>query len=394
MVFMTPFGVYAQTQVPLIPGTKFYSGTDACSTRLKEEIAKINKMSGISSDEREKLKDQAESDNSKTCYEFLEPLPAVDSSGNAAEATAIEITPTEGISGTFNNMYGMAIGIGSVLAVIMIALYGFRYMSGNKSVYENGKLKEKITNVVLGLLLLLGIYVILNTINPRLLDVQPEMGEISLVSERISDPKWLANVSDMDTTGIIISDATYGDITFLAYMGHQQGSAGGPAIIWAAKNNLSSVPAKNPYTDPKTDVNKNMRGNIGSDFQKITGTTVVTPANFMKYWATKIEAFKKSTNSIPTANKNALEKASKETNVPLITITAICRIESYGCKDATAGKGETYQGLFQMGKTEFAKYIGKYAPGDIFNPEHNAYAGAQYIKYNITTLQNAVKNMK
>ena len=47
-----------------------------------------------------------------------------------------------------------------------------------------------------------------------------------------------------------------------------------------------------------------------------------------------------------------------------------------------------------MGKTEFAKYIGKYAPGDIFNPEHNAYAGAQYIKYNITTLQNAVKNMK
>ena len=172
--------VSADNNIFLIPGTKFYSGTDACSTRLKEEIAKINKMSGISSDEREKLKDQAESDNSKTCYEFLEPLPAVDSSGNAAEATAIEITPTEGISGTFNNMYGMAIGIGSVLAVIMIALYGFRYMSGNKSVYENGKLKEKITNVVLGLLLLLGIYVILNTINPRLLDVQPEMTSVNL----------------------------------------------------------------------------------------------------------------------------------------------------------------------------------------------------------------------
>jgi len=166
---------FAGNNVSLIPTTNLYSGPEPCAKRLKEKIATINKNTKLSQAEREDQIEQATADNEKTCYEFLEPLPAVDDTGNPAEATAIEITPSEGISGSFNNLYGIAIGIGSVLAVIMIAVYGFKYMSGNKSVYENSALKEKITNVLLGVLLLLGIYVILQTINPELLDTQPEI---------------------------------------------------------------------------------------------------------------------------------------------------------------------------------------------------------------------------
>lgn len=149
----------AANKVHLIPGT-------------------VNLISGNSP-----CKDQG----SKTCYEFLEPLPAVDDKGRDALATAVQITPDEGIGASFNNMYMIAIGIGSVLAVIMIMVYGFRYMTNDKSVQNTTMLRERLTNVALGLLLLLGIYVILNTINPQLVDVQPEIGETFINSQEFKD---------------------------------------------------------------------------------------------------------------------------------------------------------------------------------------------------------------
>jgi hypothetical protein len=140
--------------------------------------------------------------DSKTCYEFLEPLPVIDENGKNAEATAIEIIPEQqSIGKSFNNFYDIAIGIGSVLAVIMIALYGFRYMTGEKSVHEISQLKTKIMNVVLGILLLLGIYVILNTINPNLLKVEPSIESLELLASQIDNDAYINSNGIKITSG-------------------------------------------------------------------------------------------------------------------------------------------------------------------------------------------------
>lgn len=34
-----------------------------------------------------------------------------------------------------------------------------------------------------------------------------------------------------------------------------------------------------------------MNGNIGSDFKKLTGSSIVTPAGFLLYWQKKVLAF-------------------------------------------------------------------------------------------------------
>jgi hypothetical protein len=68
----------------------------------------------------------------------------------------------------------------------MLVIYGFRYAANDKNVATFGTLKEKITNVVLGLLLLLGIFVILNTINPDLLIVGSDIGDVKLTINNLS----------------------------------------------------------------------------------------------------------------------------------------------------------------------------------------------------------------
>ena len=142
--FMMPFlgtHAFADNNVFGLP-TTFESGTGLCDKKIEAIKASV-------SDKEEQSKQIA--DIEKTCYEFLEPLPTTDSSGNPIEATTINITPTEGIGVAFNSFYDMAIALGSVLAVVMIVIYGYRYMVGEKSGYSLEKLKGKITNVVLGI---------------------------------------------------------------------------------------------------------------------------------------------------------------------------------------------------------------------------------------------------
>jgi hypothetical protein len=165
-----PHTASADNNVFLLPNTTLYQGESPCTNK-----------------------------DSKTCYEFLEPLPVIDENGKNAEATAIEIIPEQqSIGKSFNNFYDIAIGIGSVLAVIMIALYGFRYMTGEKSVHEISQLKTKIMNVVLGILLLLGIYIILNTINPNLLKVEPDVGEVSIDADEFETEDFSDNPTYSD----------------------------------------------------------------------------------------------------------------------------------------------------------------------------------------------------
>ncbi len=75
---------------------------------------------------------------------------------------------TNDIGNYFNIIFNIAIGIAGVLAVIMLVIGGIQWM-GSESVFGKTNGKEKITSAILGLLIAIGSYSLLNTINPDLL---------------------------------------------------------------------------------------------------------------------------------------------------------------------------------------------------------------------------------
>lgn len=73
--------------------------------------------------------------------------------------------------GTFvNAMFQAALAIGAILAVLQIARAGFYYM-GSDIWAKKEQGKQILRDAVLGLLLLLAIWLILNTINPQILNL-------------------------------------------------------------------------------------------------------------------------------------------------------------------------------------------------------------------------------
>lgn len=125
--------------------------------------------------------------------------PPGSASSGSTTSNYIFLAPFTGISGAEKNfnpvdnnalgrylnlMIKIFIGLCAVLAVIMIVMGGIEYMTselpGNK---QNGR--ERITNALLGLLIALGTYALLNTINPQLLrtDVKILDTEITYASQ-------------------------------------------------------------------------------------------------------------------------------------------------------------------------------------------------------------------
>lgn len=78
------------------------------------------------------------------------------------------VTAPENIGDYFNIIFKIAIGLCAALAVIMIVIGGVQYM-GDESIFGKTEAKSRITSAILGLLIALGAYAILNTINPDLL---------------------------------------------------------------------------------------------------------------------------------------------------------------------------------------------------------------------------------
>lgn len=71
-------------------------------------------------------------------------------------------------------LYGLAIGAGSIIAVVMIVLAGFKYMY-DESIYGKSGAREQIQNAFLGLIVILGSYILLRTINAELVNFNPQL---------------------------------------------------------------------------------------------------------------------------------------------------------------------------------------------------------------------------
>ncbi|MDD3694032.1 MAG: NlpC/P60 family protein [Candidatus Pacebacteria bacterium] len=105
------------------------------------------------------------------CYELLAPVPglkgATDPLGN--NRWSINLKNFQ-IGDYVNSLFSIALGILTLLAVIMIVIAGVQYMT-IESFQGKSDAKSRITGALTGLLLALSIYIILGTINPDLLQV-------------------------------------------------------------------------------------------------------------------------------------------------------------------------------------------------------------------------------
>jgi len=79
-----------------------------------------------------------------------------------------ETIETNNIGKYFNLLFNIAIGLAGVLAVVMLVIGGIEWM-GSESVFKKTQGKERITSAILGLIIAVGSYTLLNTINPDLL---------------------------------------------------------------------------------------------------------------------------------------------------------------------------------------------------------------------------------
>jgi hypothetical protein len=92
-------------------------------------------------------------------YKLLAPLPNLTIvSGSNPLGTYLPI------------IFNLAIGLSAVFAVLMIVIGGLQYISSD-AIQKKSEGKERIKNAVISLVLVIGSWLILNTINPNLLDI-------------------------------------------------------------------------------------------------------------------------------------------------------------------------------------------------------------------------------
>lgn len=94
-------------------------------------------------------------------YTFLVPPPAF--IGN--------INTSGGVIAYINALFDLAVLIGAVIAVFVIASAGFQYMTTD-AISHKKEGKERITQALTGLIMLLGIWIFFNQINPDILKLK------------------------------------------------------------------------------------------------------------------------------------------------------------------------------------------------------------------------------
>jgi hypothetical protein len=94
----------------------------------------------------------------------LAPIPGLTDPG------ATSVVNSQGFANFFNNLYKYCIGFSAALAVIMI-IWGGLEISTQDSVSKQSNGRERITQAILGLVLVLSPVLVFSIINPRILNL-------------------------------------------------------------------------------------------------------------------------------------------------------------------------------------------------------------------------------
>ena len=97
-------------------------------------------------------------------------LGGVGNAGSSPLLSKLFDPNTTSLAQFFNTLFKAAIVIGAILAVLKLGYAGAIYMMSDL-VSDKGKARGIIQNVVFGLLLLLAVWLILNQINPDILNL-------------------------------------------------------------------------------------------------------------------------------------------------------------------------------------------------------------------------------
>lgn len=134
-------------------------------------------------DETSPCFDTSTGEYKENCYEPLAPLPT------GGDSSIFQTDPDTGrqfidistfqVGDYVNQIFKIGLGILIVIAIVMIIIGGVEYMAV-ESIYGKSNARSRITNAVTGLLVALGIFLILSTINPKLLDVNFSTPEVSI----------------------------------------------------------------------------------------------------------------------------------------------------------------------------------------------------------------------
>lgn len=108
------------------------------------------------------------------CFANPPPVPLTIAIGGAVT--------TLDIGDYIAKVYNYGVTIAGILAGVMFVVGGFQYLTAGNS-GRVAKAKERIKDAIIGLLLVLGAYVILNTINPDVLSLQ--MPKVPLVKKKL-----------------------------------------------------------------------------------------------------------------------------------------------------------------------------------------------------------------
>lgn len=92
------------------------------------------------------------------------------------------IDDTKQLGDYINLIVKIFLGICGALAVIMIVIYGIQWM-GSESIFAKTESKQKIGGALMGLVLALGSWMLLNTINPDLLGGELNIGQANIEVE-------------------------------------------------------------------------------------------------------------------------------------------------------------------------------------------------------------------
>lgn len=113
-------------------------------------------------------------------YTLLEPLPCI--SGVSTGCTPGETQPTIDINSYILYIYKFAIAAAVFLAIVMIIWGGFLYITSEVPfIKSNGR--EKIESAIFGLIMVLSSYLILLTIDPRLVNIDSRIPPI-IISDK------------------------------------------------------------------------------------------------------------------------------------------------------------------------------------------------------------------
>lgn len=106
-------------------------------------------------------------------------LPLMAAAQGSVTSNACQANPGTDISSLprcINQIYVWSLGAGALLALLMVVLGGYYYMTAGGNAESASRGKDMIFSAIVGLVLLFGSYLILRTINPDLVEFKLTTG--------------------------------------------------------------------------------------------------------------------------------------------------------------------------------------------------------------------------